>query len=71
MEPYAGGQALASAAVAMTIFFAFAIWSAANLKRTKCKLYEVLLVSAVGTDHDQSFRHGLLAETPQGHTGIE
>lgn len=48
MEPYAEGQALASAAVAMATYFAFAIWSAANLKRTKCKLYEVLLVSAVG-----------------------
>ena len=48
MEPYAEGQALPSAAVAMTTFFVFAIWSAANLKRTKCKLYEVLLVSAIG-----------------------
>lgn len=71
MEPYAEGQALASAAVAMTVFFAFAIWSAANLKRTKCKLYEVLLVSAVGKTHDQSLEHGLLARLLQGYTGLE
>ena len=43
MEPYAEGQALSSAAVAMTFFFAIAIWSAANLKRTRCKLYQVLV----------------------------
>ena len=48
MEVYAKGQALASAAVAMAFFFVFAVWSLANLLRTKCKLYEVLLVSAIG-----------------------
>ena len=51
MEPYAEGQALASAVVAMALFFAFAIYSGVNLKRTKCKLYEVLLVSALGEGH--------------------
>ena len=48
MQPYAEGQALASAVVAMAIFFVFAAWSGANLMKTKCKLYEVLLVSALG-----------------------
>lgn len=48
MKPYADGQALASAVVAMALFFCFAVWSCVNLIKTKCKLYEVLLVSALG-----------------------
>ena len=47
MQPEATGQAVASAAVAMGLFAAWAVTSALHMLKTKCKLYEVLAMSAL------------------------
>lgn len=47
MKPEAIAENVAPAAVAMSLFFVLGVWSATNMLRTKCKLYEVLFASAV------------------------